>query len=61
MSSKPDQQLLKEISEIFEKPDTWLETENDQLGGQKPKTLIDDGKSQVVRDLIQSIKYGAVT
>ena len=61
MSSKPDQELLKEISEIFEKPDTWLEAENEQLGGQKPKALIDAGKSHVVCDLIQSIKYGAVT
>jgi hypothetical protein len=61
MPSKPDQKILKEISEIFEKPDIWLETENEQLGGQKPRALIDDGKGQVVRDLIQSIKYGAVT
>jgi uncharacterized protein (DUF2384 family) len=57
-------QARKEVEELFEDPvvsDTWLNTENPRLGGEKPGELIASGKAQLVRDLIQSIKYGAVT
>jgi hypothetical protein len=58
------QEVRKEVEELFGDPrvsDVWLNTENAQLGGQKPGELIANGKARLVRDLIQSVRYGAMT
>jgi uncharacterized protein (DUF2384 family) len=53
--------LLRELSQVVQDPDEWLNRENDQLGGQKPNELIAAGKEQLVRDLIEAIKHGMHT
>jgi hypothetical protein len=57
-------EVRKEVEEVFGDPsvsDVWLNTENAQLGGQKPGELIANGKARLVRELIQSVRYGAMT
>lgn len=57
-------EIDKELKEVVKKPDEWLQTENDQLGGRKPKDLIETGNEnqiEQVLDLIRAIKYGMMT
>jgi uncharacterized protein (DUF2384 family) len=46
---------------VFQDPTLWLNTPNDQLGGRKPNDWIEEGRGQLVWDLIQAIKHGMVT
>jgi hypothetical protein len=39
--------------------DKWLDTENDQLGGEKPRKLIGTTKEPVLRNLLEAIMYGS--
>ncbi|PYQ58229.1 MAG: hypothetical protein DMF53_20810 [Acidobacteria bacterium] len=54
--------LLEEIAEIVVDPDTWLDTPNSRLGGQPPRALLrsDQGR-EILRSLVQSVKFGMVT
>jgi len=45
--------------ELIDQPDRWLDTENDQLGGEKPRNLIGTPKEPVLRNLLEAIKYGS--
>lgn len=47
------------VHELLAEPDKWLDTRNDQLGGQKPRDLIDTPKEPVLRNLLEAIKYGS--
>jgi uncharacterized protein (DUF2384 family) len=58
--------LRKDIKKILadeKAAEIWLETENDQLGGQKPIELLEGSpaQQQILRDLIDAIKYGMPT
>ncbi len=55
------QDIRKEIKGLIAEPAKWLETPNDQLGGQKPRDLIGTDREQLLRDLLRSIKYGMTT
>jgi hypothetical protein len=45
--------------ELIDEPDKWLDTENDQLGGEKPRSLVGTPKEPVLRNLLEAIKYGS--
>ncbi len=44
--------------ELLTEPDKWLDTRNDQLGGEKPRDLVGTPKEPVLRNLLEGIKYG---
>lgn len=54
--------LLAEIAEIVLYPDTWLNTPNDQLGGQPPRVFLgsEEGR-EILHNLVQMVKHGMVT
>ena len=45
--------------ELIDQPDKWLDTENDQLGGEKPRELVGTPKEPVLRNLLEAIKHGS--
>jgi uncharacterized protein (DUF2384 family) len=47
------------VRELVDKPDRWLDTPNDQLGGEKPRDLVGTPKEPVLRNLLEGIKYGS--
>ena len=47
------------VRELIDQPDTWLDTENDQLGGEKPRKLVGTPKEPVLRNLLEAIKHGS--
>ena len=49
------------IAEVVKDPNQWLDTENDLLGGKKPKDLLNTPQAQRVRDLARAIKHGMPT
>jgi uncharacterized protein (DUF2384 family) len=53
--------IHQEIKTLIAEPATWLDTPNDQLGGQKPRDLIGTAREAVLRDLLRAIKYGLPT
>jgi uncharacterized protein (DUF2384 family) len=57
-----DDPLLAEIAEIVLYPDTWLNTPNDQLGGQPPLSFLgsDEGR-EILHNLVQMVKHGTTT
>jgi uncharacterized protein (DUF2384 family) len=46
------------IAEVVAEPDQWMDTPNDQLGGNKPRDLIGTPHEGQLRDLARSIKIG---
>ena len=54
--------LMAEIAEIVLYPDAWLNTPNDQLGGQPPRAFLGsaDGR-EILHNLIQMVKHGMAT
>lgn len=55
--------LYRDLEEVVDDPQRWLTTPNEHLGGREPLDLLraGDEQRQVVRDLIDSIKYGMFT
>lgn len=54
--------LLGEIAEVVQNPDLWLDTPNDRLGGQRPRTLLESEKGRaILHDVVQAVKHGMVT
>jgi hypothetical protein len=54
--------LLTEIAEIVLYPDAWLNTPNDQLGGQPPRVFLDSEEGrEILHNLVQMVKHGMVT
>ena len=47
------------VRELVDEPDKWLDTKNDQLGGEKPRDLVGTPKEPVLRNLLEAIKYGS--
>lgn len=47
------------VRELVDDPDKWLDTRNDQLGGQKPRELVGTPKEPVLRNLLESIRDGS--
>jgi hypothetical protein len=47
------------VRELVDEPDQWLDTKNDQLGGEKPRDLVGTAKEPVLRNLLEAIKYGS--
>ena len=50
--------IYKEIGQIVQDPDYWLDMPHDQLGGRKPKELIGTDHEQHLRDLLREIRHG---
>jgi len=49
------------IAEVIDKPDEWMITPNDQLGGERPQDLIGGGSEERLRELARAIKIGMPT
>ena len=50
---------VKELArELIDQAEKWLDTENDQLGGEKPKNLIGTPQEPILRNLLEAIRYG---
>jgi hypothetical protein len=47
------------VRELIDEPDKWLDTENDQLGGEKPRKLLGTSKEPVLRNLLEAVKHGS--
>ncbi len=46
------------VQELIQEPEKWMDSANDQLGGEKPKDLLGTPKEQVLRNLLESIRHG---
>jgi hypothetical protein len=44
---------------LVDDPDKWLDAENDQLGGEKPRARIGTLKEPVLRNLLEAIQNGS--
>ena len=49
------------IAEIAADPEQWLNARNDQLGGKTPQEQINDGRVDLVRELVRGIMHGMPT
>ena len=60
LSRDPDEtaDLEKLIDEVVPDPDTWKQTPNPVLGGQKPIDLLHSPQEHVLRDLLRAAKHG---
>ncbi len=58
-NSVPPPSIENLAHELLTEPDKWLDTDNDQLGGEKPRDLVGTPKEPVLRDLLEAIKYGS--
>ncbi len=47
------------VRDLVAEPDKWLDTENAELGGEKPRKLMGTAKEPVLRNLLDAIKYGS--
>lgn len=56
-----DSDLKALISAVVDRPDQWLDTPNDQLGGEKPRDLIGTERERLVRELARALKIGMPT
>jgi hypothetical protein len=54
----PDTNLLDLIREIVADPQVWMDTPNDQLGGQRPRDLIGTDQEERLWDLARAVKFG---
>jgi uncharacterized protein (DUF2384 family) len=52
--------LMRWCGMSLEEAETWLETENEAFGGEKPITLLSDGRSQQVFDRLDALAIGDV-
>jgi len=60
---KPHSTILPSVEdlvrELVDEPDKWLDTQNDQLGGEKPRALVGSPKEPVLRNLLEAIRDGS--
>jgi hypothetical protein len=47
------------VRELIDEPEKWLDTENDQLGGERPRKLVGTPREPVLRNLLEGIKHGS--
>jgi hypothetical protein len=52
--------LLQSVFEVMEHPVAWLDMPNPWLGGLPPRQLLGTDREQLVRDIVEGIKYGNV-
>jgi len=57
--SSPSPSIEDLVRELVDEPDKWLDTENAQLGGEKPRDLAGTAKEPVLRNLLEAIKHGS--
>jgi hypothetical protein len=57
--STPLPSIEEMVRDLVAEPDKWLNTENDQLGGERPRDLVGTPKEPVLRNLLEAIKYGS--
>jgi hypothetical protein len=50
--------IREDVRQVVRDSDTWLETPNDQLGGQSPEELIGTTQEIDLRNLLRSVKMG---
>jgi Protein of unknown function (DUF2384) len=43
----------------LQSPEKWLNTQNDQLRGEKPRDLVGTPKAPALRSLLEAINYGS--
>jgi len=55
----PPPSVEEMVQNLIDKPEEWLDTENDHLGGMKPRALLGTNKEIVPRDLLEAIKRGS--
>lgn len=60
VSHDPDEtvDLEKLIDEVVPNPETWKQTPNSVLGGQKPVDLLHSPQEHALRDLLRATKHG---
>lgn len=58
-SLPPAPSIEEMVRKLVAEPDKWLNTENDQLGGEKPRNLIGTSKEPVLRNLLEAIECGS--
>jgi len=58
-SAPPPPSVVALARELIAEPDKWLDTENDQLGGARPRDLVGTPKEPILRNLLEAIKYGS--
>lgn len=53
--------IRKELSSIMEDKhiDTWLNTPNPSLRDKSPQDLIDEGRVDIIRDIIREVEQGS--
>lgn len=59
--SDEEQNIYREIEDVFDDPEGWLTTPNNLLGGREPRDLIDSHEVQQLRNLIRMIKHGVTS
>jgi hypothetical protein len=47
------------VRELIDEPDRWLDTKNDQLGGARPRDLLNTEREPVLRGLLEAIRDGS--
>jgi hypothetical protein len=50
--------IREDVRQVVRDSETWLETPNDQLGGQSPEELIGTTREIDLRNLLRSVKMG---
>jgi hypothetical protein len=53
--------IIDDVKKVFRDPDTWLDSPNNSLGGEKPRDLISTEREREVRDLLRRIQDGITT
>ncbi len=56
-----DCEIRSLVAEVVDDPDAWLDTPNDQLGGERPRDFIGTDREERLRELARSIKIGMFT
>ena len=49
----------RRLGDLIAAPEAWLDTKNEQLGGEKPRDLIGTSREPVLRNLLEAIEYGS--
>lgn len=63
LTRDPDEtaDLEKLMDEVVPDPQTWKQTPNPLLGGQRPIDLLHSPQEQVLRDMLRAAKHGMVS
>ncbi len=54
------QAIALAIDSVIDEPDEWLDSPNPWMGGHSPRELLGTDREQLVIDVIEGIKHGAV-